>query len=425
MSYVNKGSMPATVTVSREPDFSGNWTCDGAADDVQINAALAYVTVLGGGTVNLGQGTYTLADPITFTGNQLTLQGQGEDTFLDGDGLATTEHAISITSFTDCVIRDLSIQTQDGGAKTCHCVFIDDTASRTLIENVTIIASDDNGIHIEGTSQADTRILNCNILSADGHGIYTNMDGGNAVYFLEIRDCRFTNTGGDGVHLEDGLDCQIFDSVFDTSIGSDGIELVNSDDCHIENNTMSGATGYDINISAGTSDRTRVFDNVLHGTGTGCINDVGTDTVVPEEFVYVSDPDSMVGDHHALVFTDAADISISFQVAIPLEFQELVTADVVVVQTATAAGPPDMQWSTTTDWGKLCAAENYNAGSDAETDQTTAVAQNNLVCIDISASLTGIAAGDLVGVIFIRRGTQAGDTINADAYYLGFRLRYV
>ena len=84
-----------------------------------------------------------------------------------------------------------------------------------------------------------------------------------------------------------------------------------------------------------------------------------------------------------------------------------------------------MQWSTTTDWGKLCAGENYNDGSDAETDQTTAVAQNELVCIDVSASLTGIVAGDLVGFTFIRRASQAGDTINADAHYLGFRLRYV
>jgi hypothetical protein len=124
------------------------------------------------------------------------------------------------------------------------------------------------------------------------------------------------------------------------------------------------------------------------------------------------------------VLPDTVDTPFRFQVPIPLEFQELVTAHVIVVQTSTG-GPPDIQWSTTTDWGKLCVGENYNAGSDAETDQTTAVAQNNLVCIDVSASLTGIAAGDLVGFVFIRRGTQAGDTINADAYYMGFRLRYV
>jgi len=146
--------------------------------------------------------------------------------------------------------------------------------------------------------------------------------------------------------------------------------------------------------------------------------------MLPFIFKEVTDADSNVGDHPALVLPDTVDTTMRFQVMAPLEFKELVTAQVIVIQTSTG-GPPNMQWSTTTDFGKLCAGENYNAHSDAETDQTTAVAQNNLVCIDVSGSLTGLAAGDLVGFTFIRRGTQAGDTINADAYYLGFRLRYV
>ena len=44
MSYEIKGSLAATVVVSREPDRSGNLVCDGTADDVEIQAALDYLT---------------------------------------------------------------------------------------------------------------------------------------------------------------------------------------------------------------------------------------------------------------------------------------------------------------------------------------------------------------------------------------------
>jgi len=103
--YVNPGAacpsascglLPGSTAYVGFDDCLGAYTnyflCDGVADDVQINAAEAYVTALGGGTVELERGTFTLADPIIPTGNQLWYKGQGPDTFLNGDGLATTEH---------------------------------------------------------------------------------------------------------------------------------------------------------------------------------------------------------------------------------------------------------------------------------------------------------------------------------------------
>ena len=82
MSYVNKGSTTATVTVSMEPDRSGNFVCDGAADEVQINAAVARVVALGGGSVELGAGSYSLDDEIDITASDITLRGQGLNTML-------------------------------------------------------------------------------------------------------------------------------------------------------------------------------------------------------------------------------------------------------------------------------------------------------------------------------------------------------
>ncbi len=145
---------------------------------------------------------------------------------------------------------------------------------------------------------------------------------------------------------------------------------------------------------------------------------------VEEVFVKVTDPNGNLGDHPVVVLTDGVDTTIRFQLKVPPEFHTLVRADVIVCQIGTA-GSPNVQWSTTTDFGGICLDEAYNLHSDAETDQTTAITQNDLECVDISGSLSGIAANDLVGITFIRRGTQGGDTVDADVYYLGFRFQYI
>ncbi len=145
---------------------------------------------------------------------------------------------------------------------------------------------------------------------------------------------------------------------------------------------------------------------------------------VEEVFMPVVDANGNIGDHPAVILTDAEDTTIRFQLKVPPEFNTLVLAQVIVVQTGTA-GSPNMQWSTTTDFGGICLDEAYNLHSNAETDQITAITQNDLECVDISASLDGIAAEDLVGITFIRRASQAGDTVDADVYFLGLRIHYV
>ncbi|GAG62648.1 unnamed protein product [marine sediment metagenome] len=125
-----------------------------------------------------------------------------------------------------------------------------------------------------------------------------------------------------------------------------------------------------------------------------------------------------------VILVDGEDTTIRFQLKVPKGFQDLVRAQVIVVQIATAASP-NMQWSTTTDFGGICLDEAYNLHSDAETDQVTALTQNDLECVDISGSLDGIVAEDLVGITFIRRGGEAGDEVDADVYYLGARFHYV
>jgi len=80
MSFENKGSMPVTVYVTRDPDRSGNWICNGTDDQVEINAAITLVNALGGGIVQLGYGTFNVStggyDPI-LTRSGVWLRGSG------------------------------------------------------------------------------------------------------------------------------------------------------------------------------------------------------------------------------------------------------------------------------------------------------------------------------------------------------------
>jgi len=80
MSYENKGSMAATVVVSIEPDRSGNFVCDGTADDVEINAAIAALPA-GGGEVHLLEGTFYITASINMVSSS-SLVGSGRGTVL-------------------------------------------------------------------------------------------------------------------------------------------------------------------------------------------------------------------------------------------------------------------------------------------------------------------------------------------------------
>jgi len=145
----------------------------GADADTEINWALT--TGGAGCVVYLEEDTtFAINDPIAFTANTQVLRGGGRSSFIDGDALATGEHAIVLSGFDDCIIQELSIQTQDGGTKTCHCIFIEDGADRWRIEDVWIVDSDSDGIHIEGTNIIDGWIVNCTILDVDDIGIFSD-----------------------------------------------------------------------------------------------------------------------------------------------------------------------------------------------------------------------------------------------------------
>ena len=253
--------------------------CDGAADDVQINQAIAYVVALGGGSIEFERGVFVLADPIIPTGNDIWFKGQGVDTLIDGDGLATTEHAFHITGRTHIYITDMAIQTQGGGTKTCHCVFLEDGANDFHMHGVHILDSDDNGVHIEGTDTADIHIHDCHFVGTDGHGIYVNMDAGETAENFNFSNNNIVSVGGSGIYFEasggnnyctirrNGVDTSalvgIYVDDFNNGIitgnkslnsGSHGIHVVGSDEVNVADNSCNGNSGHGIFFDSSSDD---------------------------------------------------------------------------------------------------------------------------------------------------------------------------
>ncbi len=181
--------------------------------------------------------------------------------------MATTEHAIVISGRTNCGVKDVSIQTEDGGGKTCHCIFIEDGANEFLIENVYIGDSDSNGIHIEGTAITGGRIINCYIADVDEIGININMDGG-AEDFTQgkILNNIVENAGTVGVYLREFDYCHVTGNKIE-SAGEEGLYLYNADYCVVTDNIIKdsvrhGLRGYNL-------DRSTVSNNVIENSDSG------------------------------------------------------------------------------------------------------------------------------------------------------------
>lgn len=369
----------------------------GISASTVINSAIAALT--SGGLVWIKQGTYVINNPILISNNLITLMGQGINSILDGDGLATGEHGIVLSGVVSCTVKELSVQTEDGGGKICHCIFIENGSSNFLIDNVYIGASDSNGIHIEGTDINYGWITHCDISGCDGDGIYVSMDAANYMDYLQIVLNHIYSNGGDGVEF-----------------------ALRVRDGQIKINQINANTGFGVNISSVTSTNNVVENNKFNGNGLGPINDGGAGTILPLIFVEVPNPDSAIGQHRGTQMINGVDTVIGLEFYVPFEFQGLVTAQVVVLQTGDALSG-NMVWTVATDAGLICAG---NYADDQDTGgATSAITQNQLECLDVSAALTALAAGDLVGLEFTRDGDAVADTLAATAFVLGIRLRYV
>ena len=138
-----------------------------------------------------------------------------------------------------------------------------------------------------------------------------------------------------------------------------------------------------------------------------------------EYFIGASDPNASIGQHPVVNLVDGVTTTVYTYLLVPLSFASIIAAEVLIIPGATG----NMRRSVDTTWGAI-GTEAYNANTDSVAAGEVTVTINRIEAIDITAALTGIAAGDLVGINFTRIGDHANDTVNASCYFVGVRLRY-
>lgn len=181
----------ATFTVAR--DGSGDYNCDGSADQVQINQALQAAAKSPGSVVHLKPGRYVASDTIAI-GNSTTLEGE------PGTVVTFAESFWPYGSSNDALIENNGSSSSKG-------------------KNTIVL----RGFEIDGDFNNDNR-GDSGKTYGKGRRNFINIMYNN----LEIYDMYWRNSPGDGVKVRHSDNVNIHNVKIDT-LGHDGIVLV---DCH-------------------------------------------------------------------------------------------------------------------------------------------------------------------------------------------------
>lgn len=149
--------------------------------------------------------------------------------------------------------------------------------------------------------------------------------------------------------------------------------------------------------------------SVVGGGGTEWLN----------QFFPASNPDNYKGTYATMIMEDEVNTIIQQTFMIPSGIVTIVRADFVIIPDAGG----QLYWASTTNFGQICANEDYQTHTDNTALAQLAVTQNEIECIDFSAALTGAVGGDIVGVEFRRDASNALDTINENVHFLGIIIQ--
>ena len=128
-------------------------------------------------------------------------------------------------------------------------------------------------------------------------------------------------------------------------------------------------------------------------------------------------PNTAKGAYPAVLMTDGVDQQVYQLFIIPDDITTITNAVVMVIPDGTG----NLYWQCDTN-GAQC-GEDFETNTDTIAANATAVTTDEIECIDISDAFTGFTAGDVVGIQFIRLGSNANDTVGADCYYLGLLIQ--
>lgn len=409
--------------------FVNYWCCDGVADNVQIQAAIDYCEALGRGTIFIESGVYAIASGLTLQHDGVSLLGENEwDTIFDpvasiicltvgvsgsrtwynrienlnfdGAGAIAGTDAIKLYSPNSCILKNL---------------YMEDFYQGIVFECNTV-----NGTYCYLENVDTLRVM----ISYEQNG--TASSNGNTFVRPRFQGWAAKPVGSIGINIEVGDTSKWISPQIENY--ETGINLAGTGDSHgFFGVRMENATN-GIVIAATVANCDFVGGNLT--TVTTMVTDAGTNNnfdhvhnylpSFPTIFIKTSDPDTVIGTHPAVLLPDGADTTVYEEIILPTGILALESAEAIIVP----GGTGNLRRSAASNFGEID-SEAYNNHTDSIAAGQIAVTLNVLESIDISALFTSVAAEDLIGFSFTREGSNVNDTVNADCYYLGVRIRYV
>lgn len=390
-----------------------------------------YYSVVQGCTIyNCPTGLSHYRQVFNFTVGDVTIRDCAIGVFLQFNvqkGVYTNVQVYNSTSYGGMIEND-TVHCEENSF--VNCVFdgcalgfrSDGNAKRTMFTSCKFKNSTNQGFQ-DNFASHDLIFSACQFEDNGAEGLFSR---GNRIL---VDGCRFISNGADGLHMSSGYHNGIITNNLFYYNDDNGIQLADDNDgflihdnYFIENGQDAG--GYGVNIATANASGNSVMHNRYNGNVTGCILDNGTDTATPEWNETVENPDSNIGRHPAEQMLDGVETTVRMGFTCPIDFQELVTAEIVIVP----AGSGNLRWDAFTDYGRICKSEAYNAHSDSVGATTTSgLTDTYFECLDISGALdiAALTPGDRVGLEFWRDGDNILDTIGATVYVIEVRLRYV
>ena len=185
--------MAATLVVaaSDSKDSSrADYHCDGTADEVEINAALN-VLPTAGGSVQLLEGTYTIAAQIIISANTISLIGSGSGTVIQ-----TTSNIIMINvgAYENVLLSKIRLYGSSAGIAQTGIVFTGTEYS--IVDKCWFDNMGANGIRF-ATNVLHCTINDCFATNCDGYAIY--LGTANSTRHCIVKGCQVYDNNNVGI----------------------------------------------------------------------------------------------------------------------------------------------------------------------------------------------------------------------------------
>lgn len=301
-------SRPMTKVVSTTSDGAGDYLCDGTNDDVEIQAAIDAVELLGGGTVIIRRGNYSINTGILMDGGKVQVIGEGIGaTVLTKPANSATFSIFNITTDYN-VVRDMTLDGGKASAQTMDTmpISISSAGDYNLIQRVELRNAEGTtdlsagwGIGCSGTHNI---IKDCISHDNEAHGILVagsnNIVTNNLVYLNlqigirlsgarcqitgnHVRDCGqhhiLNITGDNNIISNNVIDANTGSDTLDTSNTYAGIRLQSTALRNVVvNNRILKSSGtdvfdYGIEEAAAADNSNIIMGNIITDTGTAAI----------------------------------------------------------------------------------------------------------------------------------------------------------